>query len=284
MRTEREIFDRILSTAHGDERIRAVILNGSRANPSAPKDIFQDYDIVYIVTDMTSFKADPGWIERFGERISMQKPDDMGAEPAGDEDSYAYLMLFADGSRIDLTLYPRASLAEMERDSLSMLLDRDEIIPPFPPPDESDYFPRPPTRKQYDDCCNEFWWVCPYVAKGLWRQEIPYARYMLDTFVRLQLEKMLVWHIGLQTQFACNPGYHGKYFQRYLEPELWELLLKTYAEAGAEQSWDALLAMCRLFHLAAVEVGGHFSFEYPQGDDDRVSAYLQQVRLLPRDR
>ena len=40
MRSEQEMFDLILQTAREDDRIRAVIMNGSRANPSAPRDIF----------------------------------------------------------------------------------------------------------------------------------------------------------------------------------------------------------------------------------------------------
>ena len=47
MRTEKEMFDLIISTAQSDDRIRAVYLNGSRTNPNVPKDIFQDYDVVY---------------------------------------------------------------------------------------------------------------------------------------------------------------------------------------------------------------------------------------------
>lgn len=33
MRNEKEMFDLILGVATGDERVRAVVLNGSRANP-----------------------------------------------------------------------------------------------------------------------------------------------------------------------------------------------------------------------------------------------------------
>jgi aminoglycoside 6-adenylyltransferase len=134
MRSEQEMFGLILSTARQDERIRAVILNGSRLNPNVPKDLFQDYDIIYIVTEVMSFRRDPGWIVRFGELMVMQTPDDMGAEPPGAGDSYAYLMQFIDGNRIDLTLYPLARLDELPRDSLSLLLlDKDGDIPPFPP-------------------------------------------------------------------------------------------------------------------------------------------------------
>ena len=66
MRSEQEMYQLILNIAKKDDRIRAVILNGSRANPNAATDLFQDFDIVYIVTEMTSFKSDPTWIDQFG--------------------------------------------------------------------------------------------------------------------------------------------------------------------------------------------------------------------------
>ena len=49
MRSEEEMMNLILQVAKDDERVRAVYLNGSRTNPNAPKDRFQDYDVVYVV-------------------------------------------------------------------------------------------------------------------------------------------------------------------------------------------------------------------------------------------
>lgn len=62
MRSEKEMLDLILGIAKDDERIRAVYMNGSRTNPNVPKDIFQDYDIVYVVTETESFIEDRQWI------------------------------------------------------------------------------------------------------------------------------------------------------------------------------------------------------------------------------
>ena len=76
MRSEQEMMDLILETAKQDERIRAVYMNGSRTNPDAPKDIFQDYDIVYVVEETESFIQDKEWIRRFGETLFMQYPDE----------------------------------------------------------------------------------------------------------------------------------------------------------------------------------------------------------------
>lgn len=277
------MLDLILRTAEADDRIRAVILNGSRANPNAPRDLFQDFDIVYVVQAVAPFKDGGQWIRRFGKLMILQTPDDMGDAAGQPRSAFAYLMLFTDGNRIDLTLFPLAEIANLARDSQSvLLLDKDNRIPPFLPPSDSDYLPAPPSPKQFQDCCNEFWWVSTYVAKGLWREEITYARHMLDGTVRDQLMTMLAWYVGIKTEFRRSPGKLGKYLRQCLEPELWELLLKTYADAETESAWDALLTMGRLFRLTATAVASHFNYEYPLGDDQRVSAHLNHVRRLPK--
>lgn len=284
MRTEQEMYELILRIAKDEPRIRAVLLNGSRANPNAPKDIFQDFDIVYIVTTAKPFVRNMEWIKRFGELMILQMPEDMQEPPPSGEGGFTYLMQFTDGNRIDLGIYPLEKLDEKIRDSLSvLLLDKDGIIPPLPPPNESDYLTRPPTRKSFAACCNEFWWVCPYVAKGLWREEIIYAKIMLDQIVRAELNKMLAWYIGAKTQFAQNPGKFGKYFQRYLDPEISNMLLKTYSGSGYAETWEALIMMGHLFRRVAIPTAQQFGYEYPHEDDRQVSAHLEHVRNLPKD-
>jgi aminoglycoside 6-adenylyltransferase len=165
-----------------------------------------------------------------------------------------------------------------------LLLDKDGLIEPFPPPSEASYLPKPPTAKAFADCCNEFWWVSPYVAKGLWRGEILYAKGMFDEVIRNEeLMQMLTWHIGLKTDFRVSPGKMGKYFQKYLEPELWDSLLKTFSDASYKNTWDALFAACDLFRRVAIPLAEHYGFEYPFEDDRRVFAHLEHVRSLPRD-
>jgi aminoglycoside 6-adenylyltransferase len=284
MRSEQEMLDLIVNTAREDERIRAVILNGSRANPKTPRDLFQDYDIIYVVTDVTPFKYKYEWIRRFGEIMILQMPEDMQDPPPNQDGSFTYLMQFADGNRIDLGIYPLARLNELGKDSLSIiLLDKDGQIAPLAPANDSDYLPKPPTAKSFADCCNEFWWVCPYVAKGLWRKEIPYAKYFLDHFVRVQLMKMITWYVGMRTQFSRDTGRYGKYLQQYLEPELWEMLQKTYSDADYKNTWEALFATCDLFRRLAIQVAEHFGFDYPHKDDELVGTHLKHVKGLPMD-
>ena len=282
MRNEQEMFDLILGFARQDKRVRAVILDGSRADPEAAQDRWQDYDIVYVVTDVDSFKSSPDWIDMFGERMILQLPDDMGDSAKQVSPNYCYLMQFTDGTRIDLNLYPVNKLHEVEVTSYCYpVLDKDGLLSGQNFRDLSTYYPKPPTRKEFEDCCNEFWWCSPYVAKGLWRGEILYAHHMLDEVVRGELMKMLVWFIGIRTSFHQNPGKNGKRLKKFLPPELWQLLLNTYAGSEIEATWDALFQACRLFRMTAPVVSEHFRYVYPQQEDDRVFAFLETIKATP---
>lgn len=283
MRDAETMLALIMNVAKTDERVRAVVLSGSRANPGASLDPFQDFDIVYVVTDLVPFVADHSWIDRFGERMILQMPDAMGDPPPEEKGGFAYLMQFVDGNRIDLTLAPTDQVDSLMFDSLSVpLLDKDGLLPPLAPPSDRDYLPKAPNAKAFEDCCNEFWWVCPYVAKGLWRSQLVYAKFCHDSIIRPQLTAMLTWYVGVHTDFSRSTGTYGKYLQRELEPELRTLLLATYADADEARSWDALMVTCTLFRSTATYVAQHFGFAYPHADDQRVSAHLLHVRALPK--
>ena len=51
MRTDQEMLGLILQIAKKIQ-VDAVAMSGSRTNPKAPKDEFQDYDLVYVVDNL----------------------------------------------------------------------------------------------------------------------------------------------------------------------------------------------------------------------------------------
>lgn len=285
MRSEQQMMDLIISTAKEDERIRGVVLGGSRANPNVKRDIFQDFDIIYVVKDINTFTSDHSWIKIFGEMMILQMPKCMGMPPYINDGSFTYLMQFIDGNRIDLGLVPVEMIdTVIKGESLGiLLLDKDKIMGSIPPSSDSDFITKRPTASLFGDCCNEFWWICPYVAKGIWRDELPYAMYTYDRYGRDMLMEMIKWYIGIHTDFSISSGKHGKYFKEYLEPELWEMYVKTYSNSNYENLWKALFTAGDLFRVMAQKVGEHFGYEYPFGEDERVTAHLKHVRDLSRD-
>ncbi|WML31311.1 aminoglycoside 6-adenylyltransferase [Neobacillus sp. OS1-32] len=279
MRSEQEMVDLILSLAKRDDRIRAVAMNGSRTNPNAPKDLFQDFDIVYLVNEMDSFIQDEKWIDIFGERIIMQTPEKRSLSC----NRYPYLMLFSDGNRIDLTLIPLNKKDEyLQEDKLTViLLDKDQTLPDIAPPTDKDYWVKRPSEEDFLTCCNEFWWVATYVAKGLWRKEILYAQEHLNNYVQPMLLKMLEWQVGIQNDFAVSIGKCGKYLEKFLPEDTWRELMTTFSDGKYESVWKALFSMTNLFRATAKSVAESLNFEYHDDDDKRVTNYLKQVKELP---
>lgn len=283
MRTEQQILDLVLGFARNDANIRAVIMNGSRANPNAKKDIFQDFDIACLVHDLAPYVRNDSIPAYFGEMLILQEPDNMQDPPPEDNRHYAYLMQFMDGNRIDLSFHAPERWESVTNDSQTIiLLDKDNRLREILPASDMDYLARAPTEKQFQDCCNEFWWMSCYVAKGLWRGEITYAKGTMEV-IQEQLLKMLTWYFGIKTDFKKAPGKLGKYIKDDVEPEIWLELEKTYSDSNFENNWTSLFTAGSLFRRLAKFVAQYFGFEYPQRDDDNVSTFLRHIKSLSKD-
>lgn len=274
MRTEKQIYDMILNFARADERIRMVTLEGSRTNINIQPDDFQDYDITFFVTDMSGFTADDEWLKIFGERLIMQKPEDMELFPA-EEKGFSYLMLFSDDVKIDLTLLPLDLLLEyFTWDKLvKILLDKDNRIVQPPIPTDMDYYIQRPTARAFDDCCNEFWNTTPYVVKGLCRKEILFAIDHMNNIVRMELLRMLSWRVGAEQGFDFSLGKNYKFLDRYIPRSLWERLMATYRMDSYAHMWESLEQCMELFREVSAEVARRFNYPYPDYDE-KISGYV----------
>ena len=281
MRSVEEIQRLVIDVAKGDDRVRAVLLNGSRANLKICPDKYQDFDIVYIVDDIASFNADMGWTNVFGDKLIWQLPDKMvvGAKHGEKNETISLLMLFTDGNRIDLTLVPKHKIgSNYKADSLTIVwLDKDNMFSQVGSPNDSDYLVRKPTEKEFLDTCNEFWWVSTYVAKGLVRKEIIYAKEMLETVVRPMFMHIITWYIGTKTNFSVSVGRGGKFMKDFLPPGLHNRILQTYSDHDSENNWSALLLTTNIFGELASAVADSLEYNYAMAEEKNVTAYLEQL-------
>lgn len=287
MRSEKEMFDLILNVANNDDRIRAVYMNGSRANSNVKKDIFQDYDIVYVVSETSSFINDEGWVSIFGDPIIFQEPDKLDKMQGMDvdfESAYGYLMQFTDGNRIDLHIQTEeAMLKEYGTDKLTVpLLDKDECLPQIPPSSDEDYWLQKPSCGRYFSRCNNFWWMVPYCAKGLWREEILFTIEMMNDYVRQELLTMLSWQVGIENGFELSVGKCKKLIKQYLDADLWTRLMSTFNMSDYESSWNALITTCELFEQVAPKVGKAFGYEYNYEEAKRSFEFIKHIKELPK--
>lgn len=286
MRTEQEMFDLILEIANNDERIRAVYMNGSRTNPNIVKDKYQDYDVVFVVTETESFLANKNWVEKFGEIAIVQEPDWNDVKTGlygGHFDfsrSYAWLMLFKDGNRIDLGIEIKEEAKKhfIEDKLTKLLLDKDNFLPKIPLPTDEDYHVREPNQDEYTAYCNDFWWCLNNVAKGIARDELPYAMEMYNLVVRRLLNRMIDWYIGTLTDFSVSTGKMGKYYKKHLPSELYGLYARTYSDSDYNNFWASVFTACKLFSTVALSVGKYFNFNYRKYEEDSIMDYISKIR------
>lgn len=281
MRTEDEVLSQLLEFAGREERVRAVLLNGSRVNPNAPKDLFCDYDVIFSVTEPEYYLKNRDWIGQFGDLVIMQQND---STVAG-KNAYIFLMQFQDGVRLDLSFHPVECLAEsVHLDSLTkVLLDKDRRIGVLAPPDESSHYVKRPTEREFDKLLNEAWWIQTYVAKGVRRDELPYAKHMMDGILIDCVIRLLQWYVGLKHDWRINPGKCGKWLKKCLPEDVYHELVRIYAGPDDEAIWEALFAAGRLIRRIGTEVAQGLGYNYPMQDDINVTGYLRKVKRIPKD-
>lgn len=279
------MYNLILQIAKEDDHIKAVYMNGSRTNKNVEKDIFQDYDIVYVVTDTKPFIEDKKWINRFGEIWFMQYPDEHPDYPSDKENFYGWLMQFKDGNRIDLHVESIEHAKEHITDDrlCRILLDKDNILPNIPESTDEDYFVRKPTREQFLCTCTEFWWCLNNVAKGLFREEILYVQDMINFVVRKQLEKVLSWKVGIKTDFKVSVGKSSKYIFKWLNKEEYNKFLATYALGDVKDCWRAVYIMTEQFAEVARYVAEELEYEYNIEEEEAGLDFLNIVKELPKE-
>ena len=282
MRSEEEMMALILGIAQEDARIRAVYLNGSRANPDIPRDCYQDYDVVYVVTETESFRADAHWISRFGDPMIVQMPDALDAglgQPVNLTRSFGWLMLFSDGVRIDLHIETPDCLDAYGTDTLTVsLLDKDGLLPALPPASDRSHWVRPPSAGEYAACCSDFWWCLNNVAKGILRDQLPYVMRMYHTVIHPRLDDLALWCAASRVAFSRTFGMWGKYLRQGLHDDEWSLYAASFAGGSYDELWSSIDAACTLFARLSQELAQKLGYPHIQADEVGMQAYLQEMR------
>jgi aminoglycoside 6-adenylyltransferase len=285
---EAAVLDKIVPWAAGDNRVRAMILTSSRTRPAGPVDLLSDYDVIGAVEDPKAFVEDEGWVGAYGSL--MVRWGDEG-ELFGMK-TYFRGDIYEDGIKIDWSIWDIALLRRIgEEEKLPdqldvgyrVLLDKDGLTSSWKPPTYRAHIPEKPTEAQYIALIEEFWWSSTYVAKSLWRDEIMFAKWILDHDLKQEtLRPFLEWQIEIEHDWSVKPGVLGRGLKQLLPAEIWQELEAIYVGAGLEETWNALFRTCDLFQRVAIDIGQTFGYEYPHKVDAQVRAYLQRIKSTPR--
>jgi aminoglycoside 6-adenylyltransferase len=282
MRTEQEILEIVLKIAKDNERIRAVYLFGSRANPDAKKDALQDYDVSFVVTETESFQADKNWLNEFDDIAMLIESERNALLFFGRKDMSAlsrrcvFNLLFSDNNSLDLVVEIKEEAIKnfAEYKPNIVLLDKDDFLSGIVTTTDENFEHLKPDENAYRACCSNFWWFLIYPAKGIARDQIPFAMVSFNTFTRTLLNRMIEWYIGVQTDFSIPIGKREKYYEKFLPKDIYDLYSKTYTD---NNYWNIVFVTCELFNKLALAVGTHFNFVYNQKEQDSMIKYLRYI-------
>lgn len=267
MRTDTEMMNLILQIAESLQ-VEAVALSGSRANPRAPKDEFQDYDVVYIVDNLEDLISDLSWLDQYGNlMISQHNVVDHRR---------LYLMLFEDGNRIDLTLCPKESIQEwVDSEANFEVIKDDKGLFEAYQPNSKCYWTAPPTEEEFVAACNEFWWVSAYVVKAIRRNQLIYATDHLYGICQQEFLKVLAWQVT-SDRGAIDIGKNYKYLFQYLPAEKEKEFSALLDLSCFDKITQSLFATMGLFNREAQILAQKMGFTYDKEVAEKMTSYTKE--------
>lgn len=267
MRAETEMLNRILQIAKTIQ-VEAVAMSGSRTNSKALKDEFQDYDVVYIVDDLDNLTSDLSWLEQFGKRLIEQH--------VLLDQRHLYLMLFEDGNRIDLTLCPKEHIKEwVDSEAEFIVLEDKKGLFEFYSPSPKRFWIHPATETDFENSCNEFWWVSAYVVKGICRKQVIYATDHLYGICQQELLKILAWQV-VSDRGAVDIGKNYKYLFHYLPAEKENEFSNLLDFSSLDKITQSLFATMELFRQEAQSFAQKMGFDYDKEVAERMIEYAEE--------
>ena len=267
MRTDQEILGLILETAK-KLQVDAVALSGSRTDTKAPKDEFQDYDVVYVVDDLDNLTSDLAWLDQFGTRI-IEQHNILG-------NRRLYLMLFEDGNRIDLTLCPKDYINEWvdSEAGFTVLVDEKGLFESYSPSPQR-FWTSPASETDFEKACNEFWWVSAYVVKGICRKQVIYATDHLYGICQQEFLKILAWQVA-SDRGTVDVGKNYKYLFNYLLSEKEKEFSALLDFSSLDKITQSLFATMQLFHQEAQSLAQKMDFKYEKEVAEKMMRYAKE--------
>ena len=267
MKTESKMLGLIFQTAKVLQ-IEAVAMSGSRTDPKAPKDEFQDYDVVYVVDDLDILTSNLAWLDQFGTRM-IEQYNVLG-------NRRLYLMLFEDGNRIDLTLCPKDHIQEWvdSEADYTVLKDEKGLFESYTTSPQR-YWTDPASPIDFEKACNEFWWVSAYVVKGICRNQLIYAIDHLYGICQQELLKVLAWQVA-SDRGTVDIGKNYKYLFNYLSAEKEKEFSNLLDFSCSDKVTQSLFATTQLFHREAQILAQKMGFAYDKEVAEKMMRYAEE--------
>ena len=272
-------FNNFINWCKKNNNIRTVILTSSRADINAQFDALSDYDIELYVNNINDFIKDDKWISNFGQ-ILIKWP--MTPRITIFKNFFTRLIQFEDGTRFDLQITKDKPKYHKNFDTgYKILIDKDNLTLNLNLPNYKFLNIKKPTKKQFDEKINDFYWNILYVAKNLWRDELFYVKYMLDNIIRFNILQVFIeWYIGLNNEWKVSTNKFGRYFKKYLSKEDWKKIEKTFVDSSISKNWNVIYKTIDLVNYLCSKIANDLGFNYPNKLENKIRKYINKIRKM----
>jgi aminoglycoside 6-adenylyltransferase len=231
--TADELERRFVEWASGRDDVRAAAVLGSRARRDRPADEWSDLDVVVVAREPALLLERADWIAELGSpRITF-------VEPTATGDGLERRVLYEDGVDVDFSIVSPDDVRRLGRDGdvedvrrlggdgdvdevvrrgVRVLLDKDgDLAQLTEGAGRPATRPRPPSRDEFDELQNDFWYHAVWAAKKLKRGELFTAKAAVDSYMKRLLLRGLEWHA--QALDPTTDTWHaGRFLEQWAEP------------------------------------------------------------------
>lgn len=273
----KRILPHFKNWAEANKRVRVAFLTSSRVNKSAKIDFLSDYDIELYVSKLDPFLLNDDWLKPFGE-IMVRWP--YKPKSAMEGNWLTRLILFKDGVRIDFQITAAKEIDPKRHiNGYKVLIDKDSITNNIPEPTYEEFNINKPTREEFERIVNEFWWEDYYVPKYLWRDQLPFAKYILGNTLRFSfLHRVINWYISSKHNWQVETGIFGKKYKSLLSQQDWLEYEQTFAGADIQENWVVFFRITKMFRRMAKELSEILGYPYPLEVDEEVNRFCERIR------
>jgi aminoglycoside 6-adenylyltransferase len=265
--------------ALSQDNLRAAVVVGSQARRDRPADQWSDLDLLLFCRDPRVYQDSINWIEALAPvwlAIS-------GRTVSGDPER---LVVFAGGAQVDFVfnadtvllglpeMIARGDLPDTVRRGVRVLFDKDNRIPPLPPPSPLPA-QAPPGPEDFRKVVEGFWFSAVYAAKQFCRSDLAFFK-ANESGLKNQLLPMLEWHARAQYGWNYDTWHQGRFTAEWADPRANATLAKTYARFDPAESWQAFLELLDLFRWLASETAEKQGFEIPA----QMNAVYEYIRSM----
>ncbi|MEW6718534.1 MAG: aminoglycoside 6-adenylyltransferase [Chloroflexota bacterium] len=274
------LIERFIAWAETCSDIRAAVVVGSRASVDRPADEWADLDVVVVTTDPETYLAKVDWLENLGNVwITLLEPTATGQ-------GMERRALFEGGLDVDFTIVPQEMFRRVMRDpqtidvlrrGVRVLLNKDGLMPegipsPIEPPSS-----RPPTRTEFDEMINDFWYHAVWTTKKLKRGELWTAKLCCDGYMKRLLLRMLEWHTRAMNGWHHDTWHNGRFLEVWADSRTLQGLRGAFAHYDEDDVRRALLATVDLFRWLAIETAEQLSYPYPTLADEHATELVRKL-------